>query len=188
MTVTAPGRGSTTTCCFQRSERCGPMMRALASLAAPTGYGMTRRTILLGNCWAFAQIVNARVMTAKTHFAFMLFSVVTRTRSWKRDALPGLDARRLRYLPETFNITCHKSTDLLRRVIHYDARPGCLEGTSFGASHDGPEPFVQPLDYEIGRFTAHENRAVGVIDELRKAAFLHGRHFGRKGMTFLGRH
>ena len=48
-TVAAPGRGSTITCCFQRSERRGPMMRALASLLPPTGNGMTRRTILPGN-------------------------------------------------------------------------------------------------------------------------------------------
>src|SRR5262245_19164314 len=104
------------------------------------------------------------------------------------NTLPGLDARRLRYLLETFDITCHKSTDLLRRVIHHDAQPGRLEGASFGASYDGPKPFVQSVDYEIGRFAAHEDRGVGVIDELRKTAFLHSRHFGSKGMTFLGRY
>src|SRR5262245_42223360 len=118
----------------------------------------------------------------------MVSSVVTRTRSWKRGALPRLDARRLRDLPETLDVTGHKSTDLLRRVIRGDARPGCLIGASFGTGHDRPEPFMQLVDYGIGRFTAHEDRAVGVIDELREPAFLHGRDFRQEGMTFLGRY
>lgn len=54
-TESAPVRGSITTCCFQRSMRCGRSTRAERSLLPPSENGMTMRTGLPGKACAKAE-------------------------------------------------------------------------------------------------------------------------------------